>query len=693
MRRLSRFFGIICALATLFACAAASFAATARPALFTPEEQEYISSHKTLKVGYVPDRIPVSFKSKEGEFAGISRYILDRVGEISGFEFDYVELPTKDVTYDYLQGEGFALVTSVEYNEENKNARGILISEPYFSGRKVIVARNNFEFRYDADFTVAVSTGSQTLKKVLAKAFPNFRLQDYDNIPDCLNAVNSGEADLMIQNQYVVEYWLAKPKYEKLKVIPIMGLDDRQCFSAVVDFKGAGGPTQQDGEMLVNILDKSIACLSEDEIGSYTIQGVMENQYNYTFGDFLNRYRYSAVILVVSSIIIVILAIVLTRVYVRFARSRAEAQAKGLFLSAMSHEIRTPLNGLIGLNYLMERKLDDKPKMGDYLNQSTKTAKYLLTLVNDILDASGLVARKLELAENNVDMELLARTIFTVEGKAMEEKKLDFSMKTDFVSRYIKGDDVRIQQVILNLLDNSRKFTNEGGKVELMIKQEAVNKDKVKTTVTVSDTGRGMSEEFRKQVFNAFAQELETVSKGNQGTGLGLSVSRRLARLMGGDIFCQSEKGKGSVFTFTFSSDKASVPEEPLQKIAEIPEKRVLVAEDNELNGEIIVELLEDIGCKATLAVNGRVALEKFKSSDVGTYDVILMDLMMPELDGFETTREIRALERSDAKTVKIIACTANSFNDEKQRALDCGMNDFLSKPVDIAELQSKLIQ
>lgn len=677
----------------LFICTASASAAPSKLVMFTPEEQAYIFSHKKLKVGYVPDRIPVSFKNKDGEFAGISRYILDRVGEISGFEFDYVELPTKDVTYDYLQSEGFALVTSVEYNEENKNARGILISEPYFSGRKVIVARNNFEFKYDADFTVAVSTGSQTLKKVLAKAFPNFKLKDYDTIPDCLNAVNSGDADLMIQNQYVVEYWLAKPKYEKLKVIPIMGLDDRQCFSAVVDFKGTGGPTQQDGEMLVNILDKSIACLSEDEIGSYTIQGVMENQYNYTFGDFLNRYRYAAIILVVSTVIIVILAIVVTRLYVRFAKSRAEAQAKGLFLSAMSHEVRTPLNGLIGLNYLMQRKLDDKPKMEDYLQQSTKTAKYLLSLVNDIFDASGLVARKLELAENTVDMELLIQTVFTAEQGAMEEKKLRFTMKTDLVSRYITGDEMRIQQVILNLLDNARKFTNSGGKVELLVKQEAVNSDKVKTTVSVSDTGRGMSEEFRKQVFNAFAQELETVSKGNQGTGLGLSVSRRLARLMGGDIFCQSEKGRGSVFTFTFVADKASAPEETAPKIVQIPEKRVLVAEDNELNGEIIVELLEDIGCDTKLAVNGREALEIFKNSAPGTYDVILMDLMMPELDGFETTRAIRALERSDAKTVRIIACTANSFNDEKQRALDCGMNDFLSKPVDIDELYGKLSQ
>ena len=661
--------------------------------IFTPEEQEFVKSHKNLKVGFVTDRIPVSFADKNGEFAGISRHILDRISEISGFEFEYAELPTKNVTYDYLIGNGFDLVTSVEFNEENKKARGILISEPYFSSRKVIVAHQNFEFKYDSHFKVAVSTGSQTLKKVLAKAYPNFVLEDYDSISDCLDALENGKSDLMIQNQYVVEYWLAKPKYESLKVIPVVGLDDRHCFSAVMPFGEGSEAKQQECERIIHILDKAIASLSEDEIGNFTIQGVMENQYNYNFDDFFSRYKYAVIIFCVSFSVIVLLAILLIRQRIHAAESRADAKAKGQFLSTMSHEIRTPLNGLIGLNHLMSQSTDNS-KLEEYLKQSTVTAKYLLSLVNDILDSSKLEAKRLELENSPVDIKLLTETVGTSVSSAMNEKGLHFTVNTKIKAPYFLGDPVRIQQILLNLLDNARKFTSKGGGVTLALRQE-IRGEKVHNVFTVADTGKGMSEEFRGKIFEAFSQELETVSKGNQGTGLGLSISRRLARLMGGELSCVSEKGMGSTFTFTFDAKVCGAPDDNFAKAGneDIPHPKVLVAEDNELNAEIVVELLKNNGFEAEVAENGKLALEIFKNSAEGEFGVILMDLLMPELDGFETAKAVRALDRSDAKTVKIIACTANSFNNEQKRSLDCGMNDFMTKPMDVDELLEKLLK
>lgn len=662
---------------------------------FTTEEKSFISSHKSLKVGYVRDRVPVSFLNENGEEAGISHYIFERVSELCGMKFDLVPLPDGDVTYDYLLGEGFDLVTSVEYNDENKKARGILISNPYFSSRKVVVARENLEFRYDADWSVAVSTGSQTLKKVLAKAFPNFELKDYDSISDCFDAVNSGDADLMIQNQYVVEYWLTKPKYEKLNVIPVVGLDDQLCFSAVVSFDGQEGPSQEDGQTLIDILDKAIAAITDDEIGNFTIQGVMENQYEYTFSDFLSRYRYSVLILTVSLLIILTLILLLSRQRIRFAESKADAKAKGRFLSTMSHEIRTPLNGLIGLNYLMSQKLDDKEKMEEYIKQSSVTANYLLSLVNDILDTSKLEEQKLELVLQPVELELVIETVGSIERNSMAEKKLQYNVDYELTYPFIMGDEVRIQQVLLNLLDNARKFTHKGGIVNLSLKQKLTNKNEVLTSVTVSDTGRGMSEEFQKHIFDVFAQELETVSKGNQGTGLGLSISRKLALLMGGDLTCVSQKDKGSSFTFTFVAKPAEKPLEAEEHsvILENNRPRILVAEDNELNGEIIVELLKSNGFEVELAENGKVALQMFKESDPNTFGVILMDLLMPEMDGFETAKAIRALNREDAKAVRIFACTANSFSEERDKAFASGMNDFITKPVNIEELMKKLCE
>ena len=662
----------------------------------TTEEENYISSHKELKIGYVQDRIPVSFSDKNGELAGISRYIFDHVSELCGLKFDYVPLPTNDVTYDYLLNGGFDLVSSVEFNKENQKAKGILISNPYLSSRKVVVARDGLDFRYDANLSIAISTGSQTLKKVLNNSYPNFKLVDYPSITDCFNAVNEGKADLMIQNQYVVEHWISKPIYEKLKVIPVLGLDDQLCFSAVVAFRGSNGQSEKDGRILINILNKAIASMSEDEIGSCTIQGIMENQYRFTLSDFIYRYRFSVITLAIFFLVILVLTILFVRQHIRLAENKADAKVRGQFLSTMSHEIRTPLNGLIGLNYLISQKLDDREQVKDYLQQSTLTANYLLSLVNDMLDMSRLQTKNLELNLRPVDLELLLNTVSTIVQNSMSDKRLRYSVNSELTWPCILGDEVRIQQVLLNLLDNAQKFTPKGGRVELSIKQEMTNSGKILTKATVSDTGRGMSEEFQKRIFDTFAQELDTVSKGNQGTGLGLPISRRLSMLMGGDLTFVSKKEEGSSFTFTFTSQPAELTEKHDDTTAQPDsakqqQPRILVAEDNELNGEIIIELLKSVGFETELAENGKIALQKFSDSEPNTYGVILMDLLMPEMDGFETAIAIRALNRPDAKTVRIFACTANSLSENIDKALSSGMNDFIEKPVDIKELLNKI--
>ena len=378
----------------------------------------------------------------------------------------------------------------------------------------------------------------------------------------------------------------------------------------------------------------------------------------------------------------------------RAAQSQADARAKGQFLSTMSHEIRTPLNGLIGLNHLMTQKLDNREKLSEYLTQSSETAKYLLSLINDILDSSKLEAQSMALELHPIDMAFVIETVSSIEATAMAEKNLHYTVQADLPCPYMMGDAVRIQQVLLNLLDNARKFTPAGGTITLNASQTE-KQDKVLTTVTVTDTGRGMSEAFQKQLFQVFSQEADTVSKGNQGTGLGLSISRRLARLMDGDLTCVSRKGEGSTFTFTFTADLAQKPVQETAEAAAEEESlpRVLVAEDNELNGEIIQELLVGEGFQVTLAENGKKALRAFIESTPGTYGVILMDLRMPEMDGFETTRAIRALNRPDAATVRIFACTANSFTEDRDKALESGMDDFIMKPIDINTLLRKLKQ
>lgn len=692
--------GIIAVL--LFLCNFSGISANAKEVQpeteFTEEEKEYAASCGTLKVGYVRDRKPISFHDDAGELGGISRNIFDRISEITGLKFEYIELPAGDVTYDYLLEQKFDLVTGVEYNKENQKARGILMSDPYLSSRKVIVAKEGLEFNENGHFKVAISTGSQTIRKVLTDRYPNFELYDYDTIEDCLTAVNEGEVDLLIQNQYVVEYWLYKPIYSKLKVIPVVGMDDQLCFSAVVPLQvEEDDPDWQESKMQIDMINKAIAMMSDGEVAAYIIDATMGNMYKYTIGDFIYQYRYTLVLLGIALVMIGILLYVNMTIRIRSIKDRANAKAKGDFLSTMSHEIRTPLNGVLSLNYLMSQNLGNQEKLSNYLKQSSSVAQYLLSLVNNILDMSKLQESDVELEHRPLNLQLLLETVESIEMSSMEEKGIEFTMDIALTAPEIMGDEIRIQQILINLIDNARKYTPEHGRVAVEVKQDADSEGNVRTTVDVIDNGRGMSEEFQKKLFDPFTQESSTVSQGNQGTGLGMAICSLLAKRMGGSLEVESKLGEGSHFTFTFFAEPVSMQESEAESKAESKsavldsKPTILIAEDNELNGEILLELLSGEGYLVTHVDNGRKAVETFEKSAPGTYNVILMDLLMPEMNGYDAAKAIRALKRPDAETVKIFACTANSFKEDRDKALASGMDDFIAKPIDIQKLLKKL--
>lgn len=694
LRRIVKYAVVLLSAAALLATGLTGVSAAEGGSLaLTDAEQAYIDTAPTLRVGYVQDRIPVSFIDKNGELAGISRFIFDRIAQLSGLKFEYVPLPAGSVTYDYLMSERIDLVTSVEYNKENQGARGIMMSDPYLSSRKVIVARQDFTYSRDDPHSVALCTGSQTLKKVMKESFPNYTLLDYNTINDCFTALKDGEADMMILNQYVVEYWLYKPSYESLKVIPVLGMDDQLCFSAVVPFDENGNPVGENGDTVISVLNKAIAQMADEEVDNYTIRAIMENRYSFTVGDFLYRYRVSVLILSVAVVLIVGLLILLWRQRLQSVTAQADARAKNRFLSAMSHEIRTPLNGLIGLNRLMSYRIDDREQLLKYLDQSTVTTQYLQSLVNDMLDMSMLHQQDVEIEQKPVDLNKLLAAVHTIIGEGMKKKQIDFQMLSELPCPTVIGDGVRIQQVLLHLLDNARKFTSKDGKVKVTVRQSLKGGGRVETVMTVTDTGKGISEEAGKNIFDAFVQNTNTVSKGNQGVGLGLAISHRLARLMEGDLTFTSELGKGSEFVFSFV---AGLPDQPLpakphSTDSTLKKTHILIAEDNELNGEIMVELLRENGFEATLVANGKQALEAFTASQPGEYGVILMDLLMPEMDGFAACAAIRALDREDAKTVRIFACSANCTVEDRKKAVAAGMDDFFAKPIHVEELLGKI--
>ncbi len=367
----------------------------------------------------------------------------------------------------------------------------------------------------------------------------------------------------------------------------------------------------------------------------------------------------------------------------------------------MSHEIRTPLNGLIGLNHLMMSRIGDpiqEEQVKDWLRKSHSTANYLLSLVNDVLDMSKLQAGKVDLINEPLLVEMLVDAIWSMQRDNIESRGVQFIVEQEVLEPCVMGDSTRIKQVLMNIVGNAAKFTPKGGSITLSVSQEKTDETHVTTIYRCQDTGLGMSREFIDKIFDAFSQERNKTSDSVKGTGLGMAISKLLVDAMGGDIRVESELNVGTVFTVSLPSEIAEytdphVDEAAADEHAVYPGKpvKILMAEDNELNAEILMEILSDEGFEVVHAENGQEAVQRFADSETGEFDIILMDMQMPVLDGCSAAMEIRSLNRPDAKTVVIFACTANTFKEDRDRAVESGMNDFLAKPIDVSVLLKKL--
>ncbi len=399
------------------------------------------------------------------------------------------------------------------------------------------------------------------------------------------------------------------------------------------------------------------------------------------------------IMLAVNMLLLLCLLVFFYRVRILSVNKQTKIQAKEEFLARMRHEIRTPLNGLIGLHYLMKSYINDKQQMEEYLQKSVHSAKYLQSVINDMLDFSQLTQDKLVLEKTSFSLERTLSALSSLVKIQAEEKNIQFTLDAKLSHPFVEGDQMRLEQALINILNNAVKFTSDGGSVVLHVTQREPHHGVIKTKFEVKDTGCGMSETQQQRIFDSFRQ----TPADNSQTLLGLSVSSLLVKKMGGDIDIQSQLGQGSCFTITlpFALSDAEAPNAASGVIKRKfrPDKKlnVLVAEDNELNAEVLIEVLGLEGHRASWAANGKQAVDLFAASAPDEFDLILMDLQMPVMDGYEATRLIRGLDRPDAKTVSIWACTANTFQEDQKSAQASGMNGFISKPIDVKLLLSKL--
>ena len=378
--------------------------------------------------------------------------------------------------------------------------------------------------------------------------------------------------------------------------------------------------------------------------------------------------------------------------------ARAANEAKTRFLFNMSHDIRTPMNAIIGFSELLEKHIDEKDKVLDYTEKIRSSSAFLLSLINYVLEMARIESGKAVLKEEPGDLCALMQTLSDVFEPSVQQKKLTCTYHTDVEHPYIVSDRTKVREILLNVISNAIKYTPEGGHIAVSVKELPAEKPKTgRYTFTVQDDGIGMSEEYLPHIFEEFTREHTSTESKVIGTGLGLPIVKALVEWMHGSIDVQSKLGAGTTVTITLGfplADEAqkSVEEQDAEgDAAQLKGCRILLAEDNDLNAEIVVTILEESGLTVERTADGELCIEALKAHPAGYYDAILMDIQMPNMDGYEATRAIRLSEKVDAADIPIIALTANAFAEDAQAAHDAGMNAHLSKPLDFNKLKNIL--
>ena len=375
------------------------------------------------------------------------------------------------------------------------------------------------------------------------------------------------------------------------------------------------------------------------------------------------------------------------------AEEASEAKTRSLF--NMSHDLRTPMNAIIGFSDLLEKHLDDKEKVHDYIKKIQLSGSFLLSLINYVLEMARIESGKATLRTEVGDAQELLGALNAVFEPAVEKKRLKYNCTLDVEHRFIICDVTKVREIVLNIISNSVKYTPEGGSVTVQIKEIPWEKEGwTAYRILVEDTGIGMGAEYLPHIFEEFTRERTSTESKVVGAGLGLPIVKALIDLMGGTIQVESERGKGSKFEVILPFEIASeeeVKDSYVKKEEKLynrsKEKRILLAEDNELNAEIAITILEENGFKVERAEDGCKCVELFSEKPAGYYSTILMDIQMPNMDGYTASRKIRGMEREDAKAIPIIALTANAFDEDRNKAFAAGMNGHIAKPIDVGRM------
>ena len=642
----------------------------------TDEEQNWLEQHGAVRIGYLKNDVGISLVDTESEKpVGIIGVFLGLVSGYRGkkaIEFQLTGFESQEKELQALKDNRIDMIFHMNQNPYEAEQNDIVLSNTVFE-INVAVLTGVKKFDENKENTVAVSRNNLLGKWYISFNYPFWKIKEYDSSAEVEKAVHSGEADC-----FVVKAGQSLKTLEDSKMRSIfLTKSGASCFAVT-----------RENTTLMNILNKTIQTLPDSRLSS--LFSVYENTPGkVTLAEYIKDNLRAVSIGFVSVALIIILIIGYLMIKARKAQIQAEKAnaAKSDFLFNMSHDIRTPMNALLGYSELMKRELTD-PKLLDYQEKMEQSGNLLLSIINNVLDMARIESGKVELDEDYVKIRDIYQGIYKIFQAEAEKKCIHLKMEYDVKHEHVICDETKNKEIFLNLISNAVKYTASGGRVTIRITElDCDRKDYVRIRTQVIDTGIGMSKEFQEHIFEPFAQEFNSARSSFGGTGLGMPIAKSLVETMGGNIEFESEKNVGTTFRLKipFKIDDCVHIEEPTEEEhnVSIEGVRVLVAEDNDLNMEITEFVLSSVGAVVIKASNGQEAIEIFEKSEVGEIDIILMDVMMPGVDGLAATRIIRSMSREDAKTIPIIAMTANAFSEDRLRAVEAGMNEHLAKPLE----------
>ena len=677
----------------------------------TSKEKSWVEEHGGIKIGFLNnDQAIFSMDEETGKLTGMLAEYISYAKDCLGnqkLEFNICEYDDYNEMLQAMQNHEIDMIFYASRNPDLAEKKGYTLTNTAWTYSLMAVTDEKY-FNEDKSYTVAVPKEQEALKQHIAFNYPRWKLVDYDSFADAADMVMNEKADCFLMG---TSQALKYDNERDFKSVPLTKTMEA-CFAV------------REGEgILLSILNKTLKDMPSDMLTS-ALAIYDSTTDKVTFYDFVKD---NMLVFFVTAGVFVLTIIGIILVLLRKAR-KAEAVAKlaandtqklndkleialkkaedaslakTRFLNNMSHDIRTPMNAILGYAQLMVNELKGKnlPETSEYLKKLQQSGNLLLSIINNVLDMAQIESGRMEIDENYGRIEDIRQTLFEIFGDEAKKKNLVLQYTINVEHENILTDTTKVKEIFVNILSNAIKYTSSGGSVKVSVDELPCDEDGYMMVRTrVSDTGIGMSQEYLTNIFEAFTREQNTTKSKIAGTGLGMSIVKKYVDLLGGTINVESELGKGSTFTVTLKhriADESYYVKKYIEESgtgSEILEGRnILLAEDNDLNAEIAEAILESAGLKIERVEDGIQCVNRIEKMPADTYDMILMDIQMPQMDGYKATQAIRNLPDEDKASIPIVAMTANAFEEDKRDAIAAGMNGHIAKPIQVDKMLSIL--